>query len=47
MSIGGYNHELHLPNAETKIIPYKSDEGFFRVTLLSVKVKKEMEEELP
>lgn len=38
MSIGGYNHELHEPNAETKIINFSSSNGFYDVHLSKIRL---------
>ena len=37
MSIGGYNHKLHYPGAETHVIQY-ADTGYYDVQIDSVSV---------
>lgn len=38
MSVGGYNHELHIPNAKTQIITFNPSSGFYDVTIKNIRV---------
>lgn len=38
MSIGGYNHELHLKDAVTQIINFRPNTSFYDVSISAVKV---------
>jgi hypothetical protein len=39
MSIGGYNHERHIPMAQTHIIKYTSS-SFYQVNVHDIKVRR-------
>jgi len=38
MSIGGYNHELHKKGAETIVVDYHDEDGFYNINLFSIKI---------
>ncbi|KAL4504448.1 hypothetical protein ABPG72_009894 [Tetrahymena utriculariae] len=39
MSVGGYNHELHIPGSKTKIIKYNRNSGFYDVNVKEVRLE--------
>ncbi|EAR96391.3 eukaryotic aspartyl protease (macronuclear) [Tetrahymena thermophila SB210] len=39
MSVGGYNHELHIPGSKTKIIKYNKNSNFYDVSVKEVRIE--------
>ncbi|KAL4456197.1 hypothetical protein ABPG74_014158 [Tetrahymena malaccensis] len=39
MSVGGYNHELHIPGSKTKIIKYNKNSSFYDVSVKEVRLE--------